>query len=117
MTAYLHPDLAPLAEGADEPLAVPLVAAGVVAAGAVTWTAEQAAEVADTLRAELGALDGWHPLKRRRIAAELGALDALAELVDADEVARWSDLDGNPEADEAGAPAPWAEPTGWEVAP
>ena len=71
---YLHPDLSHLE--ADDPRAAVLVAAGAAVAGAATWGAEHAAERAAELRAELVALDGFHPVKRRRIAAELAALDA-----------------------------------------
>ena len=84
---YLHPDLSHLE--ADDPRAAVLVAAGAAVAGAATWGAEHAAERAAELRAELVALDGFHPVKRRRIAAELAALDAMAELVDLDDYADW----------------------------
>ena len=118
---YIHPDLAHLAEGADDPRAAALVLPLLIVAGVVIYTAEQAAEVAAKLRAELAALHGIHPVKRARIRAELAALDAFLSMADtiAGTDDGWEHHAGDtPTAGPAGGPAPWEPPApGWEVGP
>lgn len=114
---YIHPDLAYLAEGADDPRAAALALPVLIVAGVVIYTAEQAAEMAAKLRAELAALRGIHPVKRARIRAELAALDAFLDMADtiAGTDDEWEHHAGNTPA---GGPAPWEPPApGWEVGP
>ena len=118
---YIHPDLAYLAEGADDPRAAALALPVLIVAGAVIYTAEQAAEMVAKLRAELAALHGIHPVKRARIRAELAALDAFLNMADtiAGTDDGWEHHAGDtPTAGPAGGPAPWEPPApGWEVGP
>ena len=118
---YIHPDRAHPADGAGDPRAPALVLGLLIVAGVVIYTAEQAAEVAAKLRAELAALHGFHPVKRARIRAELAALDAFLNMADtiAGTDDGWEHHAGDtPTAGPAGGPAPWEPPApGWEVGP
>ena len=121
MTAYVHPDFAHLVDGADDPRVAALAIPAALAAVVLTWSAEQAAEVAAKLRYELAALHGFHPVKRARIRAELAALDAFLNMADtiAGTDDGWEHHAGDtPTAGPAGGPAPWEPPApGWEVGP
>jgi|CXWK01.1.fsa_nt_gi hypothetical protein len=116
MTAYVHPDFAHLVDGADDPRVAALAIPAALAAVVLTWSAEQAAERAAALRAELAALTGFHPIHRQRIRTELAALDALLNLANLDGGTGWEyhAADAGP----VEGPAPWEPPApGWEVGP
>ena len=120
MTAYLHPDLAYLAEGADDPRTAALALPVIIVAGVVIYTADQAAEMAAKLRTELAALTGIHPVKRARIRAELAALEAFLDMADtiAGTNDGWEHHTGDTPTAGAAGPAPWEPPApGWEVGP
>ena len=98
MTAYVHPDFAHLVDGADDPRVAALAIPAALAAVVLTWSAEQAAERAAALR------------------AELAALDALLNLANLDGGTGWEyhAADAGP----VEGPAPWEPPApGWEVGP
>ena len=105
MSAWLNPDYAHLAADEGHAGALGAIGGAALEAGA-EWSADHATARAAELRAELAALDGWHPIRRSRMRAELAALELVADAVD---------LDLDDEADDG--PAPWEPGTGWEVAP
>ena len=116
MTAYLHPDLAHLAEGADDPRTAALALPVVIVAGVVIYTADQAAEMATKLRTEMAALTGIHPVKRARIRAEMAALEAFLDMAGTND--DWEHHTGDTPTGDAAGPAPWEPPApGWEVGP